>query len=480
MARIDTHASPLTIATPQAERLRHVLVLALASAAQAMVSLDLAIVNVALPTIQRDLDVGHGTLQWIVVSYALVLGGFLLLGGRLTDQLGRRRIFLTGLSVFTGASLLAGIAQDAGVLIVARGIQGFGAALIAPAALSLLAVTYAEGRERDRAFGIFGAVGGIAASLGVVVGGVLTEDPGWRWAFFINVPAGLLFIALATIFLAPDRDRDRTTRLDVAGAATVTGGLLTAVYALHHAATHGWMSASTLTLFIGAAVLLVGFARIETRAAAPLVPVATLRHRPLVAANLTAFLAYCALGSFIFIATLLMQQALGYSPIETGVAWLATTATIFPAAMAGARLVTVLGVRTLLITGMSLLTVAAFWLTRIPAGGSYLTDLLPAFLLTGLGFGLCGPALQIGAMTGVARADAGLAAGLVETMREIGAAAGVAAVSTVLVANAGLDGFHTAFAMIGVIAILGVVSAALGFTRATQEQTATTDERSDR
>jgi predicted MFS family arabinose efflux permease len=299
--------------------------------------------------------------------------------------------------------------------------------------------------------------------VGVVAGGLLTAGPGWRWSFFINVPAGVLFIVLAAVCLAPDRSADRTTRLDTAGAATVTGSLLLFVYALHHAADHGWLSASTLMLFAAAAVLLAAFARIEARAAAPLVPASFLRNRTLVAANLTAFFAFCALLSFIFIGSLLMQQALGYSPTKTGLAWLATTVTVFPSAMAGARLATRMPVRSLLITGLSLVTVGTLWLTRVPAHASYLTDLLPAFLLAGVGFGLCGPAVQIGALSGVSRSASGLASGLVATMREVGGAAGVAAVSTVLVTGSGVDGFHAAFVFIAVLTVIGLVTAAAGF-----------------
>jgi MFS family permease len=337
---------------------RRGLVVTLACAANAMVGLDTAIVNIALPSIQRDLDVGPGTLQWVVVAYGLLLGGFLLLGGRTADQLGRGRIFITGLTVFTGASFLAGAAHGASLLIAARAVQGFGAALVAPAALSLLAVTFTEGRERDRAIGLFGAVGGAAGSVGVVAGGLLTAGPGWRWSFFINVPAGVLLIVLATVFLAPGHAGERRTRLDMRGASTVTAGLLQSVYALHHAATDGWTSRSTLVLFAAAAVLLAGFVCIEARSAAPLVPATTLRNRTLVAANLTAFLAYCALLSFIFIGSLLMQQALGYSPTKTGLAWLATTVTVFASATGAARVVGRAGVRTLLFTGMGLVNAA--------------------------------------------------------------------------------------------------------------------------
>ena len=441
------------------------LVLALACAAELMVGIDVAIVNVALPSIQADLGAGQSVLQWVVVAYGLLLGGFLLVGGRLSDQRGRRRIFITGLAVFTVASLVAGAAQHPGVLIAARGLQGFGAALITPAGLSLIAVTFAEGRPRDRALGLFGAVGGVAGSVGVVASGLLTAGPGWRWAFLVNVPAGVAIIVLAALFLTRDRNLDRRTPLDLPGATTVTGGLLLFVYALHHGAGHGWVAAPTLALFAAAAALLIAFVRIEARSAFPLVPPATVRNRNLVVANVTGFLAFGALLAFIFIGSLLMQQALGYSPIETGLAWLATTVTIVGAAIVGAKLVALAGVRWLLVAGLALLAVGALWLTRVPAPADYATDVLPAFLLAGLGFGLCGPALQIGALSGVSRSEAGLASGLVETMREVGGAAGVAAVSTVLVVGSGLEGFRTAFACIAVLTVVGVVTAAVGFTR---------------
>jgi EmrB/QacA subfamily drug resistance transporter len=441
------------------------LVLALACAAQGIVSLDMAIVNVALPSIQRDLGFGHGGLQWVIVAYGLLLGGFLIFGGRLNDRFGCRRIYLAGLGVFTAASILAGAANDPGLLIVARAMQGFGAALIVPAALSLLATTFPEGRERNRALALFGGVGGFAASFGVVAGGLLTAGPGWRWTFYINVPVGLVLLLLAAMFLAADRFGDRRTRLDVPGAITVTGGLMLLVYTLHRGATHGWLSGSTIALFAVAVALLVAFVRIEVRATAPLVPLSTLRNRSVVAGNLTAFLATAAFLSFIFIGSLLMQQQLGYTPFETGLAWLATTATILPASMLGAWLTTRVNLGWLMILGLSFFTAGAVWMAMLPVGAGFLDGLLLPFLCAGLGFGLCEPAIQIGALTGVSRSDAGLASGLIETTREIGGAAGVAAVSTVLVVNSGLDGFRTAFAAIGVLMVLSAVTAAVGFAR---------------
>jgi EmrB/QacA subfamily drug resistance transporter len=441
-------------------------VLALACAAQFMVVLDVAIVNVALPSIQRDLGVSQSTLQWVVIAYGLMLGGFLLFGGRMADLLGRRRIFLTGLTVFSAASLLAGVAQSAGLLIAARGLQGFGAALVAPAALSILAVNFPEGQERNRALGIFGAVGGTSASVGVIASGLLTDGPGWRWVFFINVPVGVVLIGLAAAFLVADQAERRTRRFDVAGATAVTGGLLLLVYALNRGADYGWSSASTLLLFGAAALMLATFVRVEARSPAPLVPAAALKNRTLVAANLSAFFTFSAFFSFIFLGSLLMQQVLGYSPTKTGVSWLATSATAFVAsAVAGARLVAVVGVRRLLVSGLSLMAIGVLWLTRVPADADYASDLLPAFLLAGVAIGLCAPSVQIGALSGVSDSASGLASGLVETMREVGGAAGVAAVSTVLVSRAGLSGFHAAFVVICIAGALGALTAAAAFER---------------
>jgi len=348
------------------------LVLLLLCAAQFMVVLDIAIVNVALPSIRHDLGIGPGTLQWIVIAYGLTLGGFLLLGGRTADLLGRRRTLLTGLALFSCASLLAGVADSAGLLIGARALQGLGAALIPPSALSILAVTFPEGTERNRALGLYGATAGISASVGVMASGLLTDGPGWRWVFFINVPIGVLLAAMAAIYLATDaRDRRGSGRFDLAGALTVTAGLLLLSYALNRGADQGWGTASTLGLFAASLVTLSAFARIEARSRSPLVPGTAVRNRTLVAANLSAFFTFGAFFAFIFLGSLLMQQVLGYSPTRTGVAWLATTATSFvAAAITGSKLAAVVGVRRLLVAGQALLAIAVLLLTRIPAGGT--------------------------------------------------------------------------------------------------------------
>ena len=463
------------------------IILLLSCAAQFMVVLDIAIVNVALPSIQKDLGIGPSTLQWIVIAYGLILGGFLLLGGRMADLLGRRRILLTGLVLFSSASLLAGLAGSADLLIGARALQGFGAALLPPTALSILAVTFEEGADRNRALGIYGAVTGLSASVGVIASGLLTDGPGWRWVFLINVPVGVLLIATAAIFLpVDDRDGRSSRGFDVAGAVTVTGGLLLLVYAVNRASNVGWSSASTVGLFAASVAMLSSFVLIEARTSSPLLPGSAVRNRTLVAANLSAFFIFGAFFAFLFLGSLFMQQVLGYSPTRTGVCWLATSATsFFAAAITGTKLVAVVGVRRLLVAGLSLLAISAVLLTRVPAGGNFATDLLPALVLAGVAGGLSAPAAQIGALSGVANSLTGLASGLVETMREIGGAIGVAAVSTVLVSRVGeipgaadpvarhlatANAFHGAFWVMFAVAALGALTAAISFPRPASQE----------
>jgi len=309
----------------------------------------------------------------------------------------------------------------------------------------------------------------------VIASGLLTDGAGWRWVFFINVPIGVLLIAMAAVFLAVDpRNRRRSERFDAAGAVTVTAGLLLLVYALSRGADLGWGSGSTLGLFAASVVMLSAFVRIEARSRSPLIPGSAVRNRTLVAANLSAFFTFGAFFSFIFLGSLLMQQVLGYSPTQTGVAWLATSATSFiAAAITGAKLVAVVGVRRLLVVGQSLLAISVLLLTQVPAGGHYATDLLPALLLAGVAGGLAAPAAQIGALSGVTHSMTGLASGLVETMREIGGSVGVAAVSTVLVSQAGVNAFHAAFWVIFAVAALGALTAAIAFPRRTATPAAT-------
>ncbi|WP_203909182.1 MFS transporter [Rhizocola hellebori] len=461
-------------------------VLALLCVAQFMVVLDIAIVNVALPSIEQDIGVGPKALQWIVIAYGLTLGGFLLLGGRLADLLGRRRVLITGLLLFSVASLVAGLSGSAGQLIAARAVQGFGAALIPPAALSILAVTFSAHAERARAIGLYGATAGVSASVGVVSSGLLTDGPGWRWIFFINVPIGVALVAAAASLLMAEPRRVGTRRsdhgggFDIAGAVTGTAGLLLLLYGVNRGADLGWSSAQTLGLLAGAVLLLVAFVAIERRSQAPLIPNVAVGNRTLVAANASAFFTFAAFFAFIFLGSLLMQQILGYSAVRTGEAWLATTATSFvAAAVTGSQLVTRLGVRRLLIAGQTLLAVAVVLLTRIPADADYLTDLLPALVLAGIAGGIAAPAAQIGALSGVRPTMSGLASGLVETAREIGGAVGVAAVANVLVSGTGLDAFHQAFWVVFFIAAAGAVAAGATFPRQNKEDLMTTSEASD-
>jgi EmrB/QacA subfamily drug resistance transporter len=459
---------------------RRGLTLALACAAQFMVVLDIAIVNVALPSIQADLGLAQSSLQWVVIAYGLMLGGFLLLGGRLGDHLGRRRVLVTGLAVFTAASLLAGIADSGEQLIGARAIQGLGAALIPPSALAIIATTFTQGEERNRALGLYGAVAGVSASVGVIASGLLTDSADWRWVFYINVPVGAILIALAATVLPRDTGGRSREPFDVAGAVTVTGGLLTLTYAVSRGVEEGWTAGLTLGLFAVSAALIMAFVAIESRSDAPLVPGSILRNRSLVAANLAAFTTFGGFFAFIFVGSLLMQQGLGYSATMTGVAWLTTSvASFFAAGLAGAVLVKALGVRRLLAIGQLLFAAAAAGLAFVPGDASFWTDLFPWLLLTGLAVGAAAPAAQIGALTGVAEPQAGLASGLIETLRELGGVVVVAAVSTVMATaladspavpgdatSAGtVDALHAAAWVIVIVAAAGAAITWVAFGR---------------
>jgi EmrB/QacA subfamily drug resistance transporter len=454
------------------------LILALTCIVQFMVVLDIAIVNVALPAIQQDLGLSESSLQWLVITYGLFLGGFLLLGGRLADLVGRRRVLISGLMVFTGSSLVAGLGGSSALIIAARGAQGLGAALMAPAALSILAVTFTRADERQRALGIFGAVGGTSASIGVITSGVLVDGPGWRWVFFLNVPVGVALLAGAVLLLGRDEPRARRGHFDAVGSLSVTAALVALIYAVNRATDHGWVSVSTLAFGAASVALFTLFLWNERRAAEPLIPAAIVRNRPLVTANTMAFFLFGGFFSFIFLGSLLMQQVLGFSATRTGVSWLATSVVAFVVAGAtGAGLMARFGARRLLTIAMVCLTGSGILLTRVPPHASYIRDLLPAFLLAGVAIGLGAVSVQVGALTGVSNSAAGLASGLVETMREIGGAVGVAIVATVIVGSSAtgartggtghlLNGFHSASIVIAVFAVLGALVAAIGFQRA--------------
>ena len=447
------------------------LALGLLCVVQFMVVLDIAIVNVALPSIKVDLGFSQGDLQWVISAYALVFGGFLLLGGRAADILGRRRIFLGGIAVFTVASLLAGLAWSDGSLIAARAAQGLGAAIITPAALSILSTTFPEGRERNIALGAWGAVGGFGAVAGVLLGGILTDALSWEWIFFVNVPVGVAGFVIAPFLLQESRDA-HVTRFDLPGAVLVTGGLSTLVYAVTQAGQEGWLAQETLASFGIAAVLLAGFVGWELRHPDPLMRFGILRTRTVSGANVAGFIMGTAMFSMFLMLTLYMQQVLGYSPMRTGVAYLAVAGTAILWSAVAAQLVTRVGVKPVLVVGMAALTGGLVYFTQVSVDGSYLGDLLPGFLLVGLGIGFSFVPISIAALAGIEPAEAGLASGLINTSQQIGGALGIAALSTIATSAtedavatgsalpvALVDGFSTAFFVGAVFAALGLVSA---------------------
>src|SRR5712691_4033428 len=445
--------------------------LALLLGVQFMVVLDIAIVNVALPSIQSDLGFSQGNLQWVVSAYALLFGGFLLLGGRIADLVGRRRVFVVGLVVFTGASRLSGLSWSEGALIGARGLQGLGAALITPAALSILTTTFAEGKERNAALGAWGAVGAFGAVAGVLLGGVLTDALGWQWIFFVNVPVGVLGLVLAPILLTESRDA-RTKSFDVPGGVLVTGGLVTLVYAITQANSYGWGSFATIGLFVGALALLAAFVAWETRTAEPLVPFSFFRLRTVVGANVAGLILGTAIFAMFLMLTLYMQQVLHYSAMRTGVAYLAVAGTaIFWSALA-AQLVTRVGVKPVLAAGMISLSAGLVYFTQVSVGGSYLSDILPGFLLVAVGLGFSFVPISIAALAGVPAAEAGLASGLINTSQQIGGALGIAALSAIATSTTSnqiasgsavtvalTDGFQAAFIGAAAIALVGILVA---------------------
>jgi EmrB/QacA subfamily drug resistance transporter len=452
------------------------LALALLAAVQFMVVLDIAIVNVALPSIQTDLDFSQANLQWVISAYALVFGGFLLLGGRTADILGRRRVFMIGLIAFTIGSLLCGLAWSEASLIGARAIQGLGAATISPAALAILMTTFAEGRERNIALGVWGAVGGFGAAAGVLLGGVLTDALSWEWIFFVNIPVGIAALALAPVLLGESRDT-RVRSFDAPGAVLVTGGLTTLVLAITQGSDWGWSSGRTIGAFAAAAALLVGFVLWENRAKEPLMRFGILRTKTVLGANVAGFILGTALFSMFLMLTLYMQQVLGYSAMKTGVAYLAVAGTSIIWANVAAALVNKVGVRPLIAGGMAILTLGLVLFSQVSVGGSYAANLLPGFLIIALGMALCFVPISIAALAGVSQAEAGIASGLINTSQQIGGAVGIALLSTIAISRtedevaagtavpqALTSGFQLAFWVGAGIALVGVV-AALGLIR---------------
>jgi EmrB/QacA subfamily drug resistance transporter len=443
------------------------IVLVLICLAQFMVVLDATIVNVALPSIQNDLHLSDGGLQWIVNAYTLVFGGFLLLGGRLGDLLGRKRLFLIGLVVFTFASLLDGLAGSEGVLIGARALQGLGAALISPAALSIISTTFEEGAERARALAVWAAIAIGGSAVGLILGGALTQYFSWPWIFFVNVPVGIAAFVLSLRYVPESRDVHAQRSYDLGGAVTVTAGLMALVYALVGAQTAGWTSARTLGLFAAAVALLGAFVAIETRAKAPLVRLSIFRVRSLLTANAAMFLAMSGMFAMFFFNTLYIQQVLGYGPLEAGLAFLPFTAGIMISASLASQYATRIGVRPVAIVGFILAAAGLVLLTQLPVDGSYALNVLPAILLSSLGMGAVFMPLTLIATTGLADEDQGLASGLFNTSQQIGGALGLAVLSTLATSKAhaaggtpvhGLVvGFHWAFGVGAVVIVAALL-----------------------
>jgi EmrB/QacA subfamily drug resistance transporter len=409
--------------------------LALIVTAQFMVILDVAIVNVALPSIKADLDFSQASLQWVVSAYAILFGGALLLGGRLADLLGRRRLFVAGLALFALSSLLCGIAWSEGSLIAFRAVQGLGGALLAPAALSLLMTTFAEGRERNLALGIYGAASGSGAATGVLLGGLLTSYLSWSWIFFINVPVGLVAIALAPLLLAESRADLAHRHFDLPGALSATGGLMLLVYATTRATSDGWGAATTLALLASAASLVTAFVVIELRSQSPLLPLRIFRVRSLAAANATMAIVGAVTFSEFFVLTLYLQDVLRYSAMQSGAAFAGFALAVVLVSNLAQFVVGRLGVRPTLTAGLLLSALSVAFLARLPVHGHYLWDLFPWFVLGGAGLGLSFVPVTIASLTGVERSDAGVASGLINTSRQIGGAIGLAAVSAIAAAS---------------------------------------------
>jgi EmrB/QacA subfamily drug resistance transporter len=457
---------------------RRWIALVLLCMAQFVVVLDAAIVNVALPSIQRDLHFSQQDLQWVVNAYVLTFGGFLLLGGRAADLLGRRRVFIAGLVLFSLASLAGGFATSEGVLIGARAVQGLGAAILSPAALSIVVTMFREGAERNKALGAWGAVAGSGGAAGVLLGGVLTDTLGWQWVLFVNVPIGIIAALLAPVLLAESRREGAERNYDVAGAITSTAGLVVLVYAVVKAVDNGWGSASTLGLLGVSAVLLLAFAVIETRARQPLVPFRVFRIGSVAGANITGILMGAALFSMFFFISLYMQQILGFSALEAGLAYLPLAGSIIVAAGVASQLVNRLGAQRVLVGGLLLVAAGLVWFSQVSVGGSYVEDVLFPSLLAGWGLGFAFVPVTIASQAGIGQSDAGLASGLINTAQQVGGALGLAVLATVAnsattsamqsahgarsaLPQALTDGFGDAFMVGAGIALAAVVVAAL-------------------
>jgi EmrB/QacA subfamily drug resistance transporter len=413
-------------------------ILAFVCIAQFMVFIDVSVVNLALPSIQHSLDMSDVSLNYIVTAYGTVLGGFLLLGGRLADTFGRRRLLRTGFAVFATASLVSGLAQNGPMLITARGFQGLGSAMITPAALSILTGTFAEGPARNKALGVWGSLTGIASIVGVILGGLLADGPGWQWIFWINVPIGAAAALLAPRIVPESRSEERRRPFDTAGSVTLTGGLLLLIFTLGETTHVAWGGARTIGSLAGVAVLLAAFVAIESKVASPMMPLRVFRLRTMRTANITAVLVFGTFGALFFFASLFMQQVYGYSPMRAGFAYVPLAVSVAVGAGVASGLITRVAARTVLIGGLTLTIGGLLLMWRAPVGGGYAVDLLPPFLALGLGCGMVFVSLQIAAFVGIGDAEAGVGAGLINTSQEAGGALGLSVIATI--AYSGLGG----------------------------------------
>jgi EmrB/QacA subfamily drug resistance transporter len=466
----------------QAER-RKWIALALLASTQFVIVLDAAIVNVAIPSIGDDLHFARENLAWIPNAYALTFGGFLLLGGRMADLLGRRRMFMWGLGVFVVASLFGGLSRSEEQLIAMRAVQGFGAALLAPSALSMVTTSFTEGAERNRALGVWGAVSGSGGAAGVLLGGVLTEYAGWEWVLWVNVPIGIVAALLAPRLLDESvRESAETRHFDALGAVVVTAGLSLLVFALVDTVRQGWGSTQTIGLLAVALALILVFVMIERRSPSPLVPFRIFRLRTLTGANVIGLLIGAALFSMFFFLSRYMQEVLRYSPLKTGLSYLPLALMIIVSAGVASVLVTKLGFKPVLIAGLMLVTIGLLWFTQLPVHGVYLSDIVIPMVISALGLGFAFVPVTIAAVSGISNEDSGLASGLINTSQQIGGALGLAVLATIastttknLVDAAGVaggprgaqaalpgaltEGFQDAFLAGAGFALLGILAA---------------------
>lgn len=436
-----------------------------------MTILDVSIVNVALPSIGESLNFSRENLQWVISAYAITFGGFLLLAGRAADLIGRRRIFMIGVGVFTIASLVCGLANSEAILIGSRAVQGLGAAIVSPAALSIITTLFVEGAERNKALGIWGAVGGSGAAVGVLMGGILTKYLGWEWIFFVNVPVGAAVLALTVALVAESRAETARRRYDLLGALTVTSGLALLVFTISKAPDVGWGSARTIGLLILSVALLATFIVIEMRVEQPLMPLRIFRVRTVTGANIVGLILGSVVFANFFLLTLYVQQVLGYSALKAGLTFLATAGTAVVAAGVAQALVTKVGVKPILATGLLLMTGGMVWYTQISVDGSYATDLLPGYIAIGIGLAFSFVPVTIAALAGVGEHEAGLGSGLINTSQQIGGAIGVAVASTIATSHfttlvtsgtpqpeALTSGFQWGFWFLAALAAAGIVA----------------------